>query len=61
MRAEDGSIVASDTFASRTYHQLREERVPHFNRREEEATDEDRREWAAEDKHDLEKEGGWEP
>jgi len=30
-------------------------------RREDEATSEDRREWAAEDKHDLEKEGGWEP
>lgn len=29
-------------------------------REDEEPSSEDRREWAAEDKHDLEKEGGWE-
>lgn len=26
-----------------------------------EASDEERRDWAAEDKHDLKKEGGWDP
>lgn len=30
-------------------------------RAEDEASDEERRDWAAEDKHDLKKEGGWEP
>lgn len=61
MRAEDGSREAnvSEAAIDRTYHQLREERAPHLRRREDEATSEDRRDWAAEDKHDLEKEGGW--
>jgi len=33
---------------------------PPRRRVEDDATSEDRREWALEDKHDLEKEGGWE-
>jgi hypothetical protein len=28
---------------------------------DEDASSDDRREWALEDKHDLKKEGGWEP
>jgi hypothetical protein len=46
-----------------TYHQLREgfsNRVPTCAD-EDDASSEDRREWALEDKYDLDKEGGWEP
>lgn len=51
----------SEAAIDRTYHRVREPAAPPRPAVEEEiAPSEDRRDWAAEDKHDLEKEGGWE-
>lgn len=66
MRAEGEPICeanVSEAAIDRTYHRLREEYFPRVPTRadEEGASSEDRREWALEDKHDLDKEGGWEP
>jgi hypothetical protein len=58
MRESNVSEAAID----RSYHRVCEEYFPSskIGSREDDATDEERRDWAAEDKHDLEKEGGWE-
>lgn len=50
----------SERAIDRTYHRVREPRAAPRASDDDDASDEERRDWAAEDAHDLEKEGGWE-